>query len=622
MNPERVKHLAGAGAWLAANDDEPIKAVSKPVPAKGAVTLTLFPTEGAQSKKQVQLTLPELADVIQNTTRESKAVLPWLKFAKFGNKRTKHNSLRTNNNMISFTGIEADYDEEEISFEQAIDTVRRVKLNALLYTSASYKPDAPHWRVCLPLAKEIVLPSLYGLSGKELHRVEKERSDIRAQLVARINGCFGGTLCGVSFVLSQSFYYGGVGDNPSHRALVVNGGDYIDERPDLDASAIGKRHRKDKQPVDPSNKTDADKLADAGKWAGEGTAGSGSRTDIAGMFADIHSGKNYHESIRDIAMYFAATKLDIGAAKNLLYGALDASEGPHDERWEARRNGDQGVGHLVDTAYEKVAENEEIEAVHATAAPDTLFDPWAEFIVPEFPLDILSPVTQKFVVAQAEVIGCDVSSMTMATLTAYSGALDHSNSLKMMRHGNWYVTPRLWTLLNGDSSQKKTPIINAVTRPIEEYQQKLWNRYKDECLYAEDPETIRKPMRYVVYDTTIEKLADILSYSNRGVLVKRDEIAGWIGSMEKYGGTGRGASAKRAFWLQAYDGGSYIVDRIQRGQTIVNMLSTSLLGGIQPQRLSELQGLTSDGLLQRFLPVMMGASKFASDIVCGVGGTR
>ena len=100
--------------------------------------------------------------------------------------------------------------------------------------------------------------------------------------------------------------------------------------------------------------------------------------------------------IRDIAMYFAATKLDIGAAKNLLYGALDASEGPHDERWEARRNGDQGVGHLVDTAYEKVAENEEIEAVHATAAPDTLFDPWAEFIVPEFPLDILSPVTQKY----------------------------------------------------------------------------------------------------------------------------------------------------------------------------------------------------------------------------------
>ena len=348
-------------------------------------------------------------------------------------------------------GIEADYDEEEISFEQAIDTVRRVKLNALLYTSASYKPDAPHWRVCLPLAKEIVLPSLYGLSGKELHCVEKERSDIRAQLVARINGCFGGTLCGVSFVLSQSFYYGGVGDNPSHRALVVNGGDYIDERPDLDASAIGKRHRKDKQPVDPSNKTDADKLADAGKWAGEGTAGSGSRTDIAGMFADIHSGKNYHRvdpRHRHVLRchqvgYRRCEEPAVWCPRRIRRATRRALGGAAQRRSGCRTPGGA-------PAYEKVAENEEIEAVHATAAPNTLFDPWAEFIVPEFPLDILSPVTQKYVVVQAEVIGCDVSSMTMATLTAYSGALDHSNSLKMMRHGNWYVTPRLWTLLNGD----------------------------------------------------------------------------------------------------------------------------------------------------------------------------
>ena len=76
----------------------------------------------------------------------------------------------------------------------------------------------------------------------------------------------------------------------------------------------------------------------------------------------------------------------------------------------------------------------------AEARSETLFDPWAQFIVPEFPLDILSPVTQKYVTGQAEVIGCDVSSMTMATLTAYSGAIDHGTCLKMMRHGTWYVS--------------------------------------------------------------------------------------------------------------------------------------------------------------------------------------
>ena len=46
--------------------------------------------------------------------------------------------------------------------------------------------------------------------------------------------------------------------------------------------------------------------------------------------------------------------------------------------------------------------------------------------------------------------------------------------------------------------------------------------------------------------------------------MKRDEIAGWIGSMEKYSGS-KAASADRAFWLQAYDRGPFTVDRIGAG---------------------------------------------------------
>src|SRR5262249_48084747 len=60
----------------------------------------------------------------------------------------------------------------------------------------------------------------------------------------------------------------------------------------------------------------------------------------------------------------------------------------------------------------------------------------------------------------------------------------------------------------------------------------------------------------------------------------------------------------RAFWLKAYDGGPYTVDRMNRGELFIENLSVSLLGGIQPARLAETQGLTSDGLLQRLLPVM------------------
>ena len=69
-----------------------------------------------------------------------------------------------------------------------------------------------------------------------------------------------------------------------------------------------------------------------------------------------------------------------------------------------------------------------------------------------------------------------------------------------------------------------------------------------------------------VYDTTTEKLGMILFADQDlpGVLVKRDEITGWIGSMEKYASSGRGPVADRALWLQSHDGGLYAVDRVTR----------------------------------------------------------
>jgi hypothetical protein len=262
------------------------------------------------------------------------------------------------------------------------------------------------------------------------------------------------------------------------------------------------------------------------------------------------------------------------------------------------------------------------ESGDAQADASPLFDPWAQYVVPDFPSWVLPKVVNEYVSAQSVLIGCDRSTMAMSVLTAFSGAIDHRFALKMMRNGNWWEHPRLWTLLVGDSSRKKTPIINEVTRPLERHQNVLRMDYEarlrdyEAAKKDKDSDDIDKPdppVRYVVWDSTIEKLGEILSRSDHGLLVKRDEFAGWIGAMEKYGGTSRGAGADRGFWLQAFDGGPYTVDRVGRGETHVGNLSVSLIGGIQPARLAELHGLTTDGLLQRFIPVMMGAPKLAQD---------
>ena len=245
-----------------------------------------------------------------------------------------------------------------------------------------------------------------------------------------------------------------------------------------------------------------------------------------------------------------------------------------------------------------------------------MFDPRQPFVVPPFPFDILPGAAQEFVVTQSDVIGCDMSGMAMACLANFSAAIDHQIRLKMMRHGNWYARAALWILFIAASSGKKTPMLRAATNELHEIQNQLRKTYEAQLAYCkekDDPNLPAPPPRYVVHDTTIEKLAEILERNARGLLVERDEISGWIGAMERYGGTNRGASTDRAFWLQAYDGGGWLVDRIKRGETLVPNLSVSVAGGIQPSRLAELRGLTSDGLLQRFIPTMLQAPRFPKD---------
>jgi hypothetical protein len=258
----------------------------------------------------------------------------------------------------------------------------------------------------------------------------------------------------------------------------------------------------------------------------------------------------------------------------------------------------------------------------ASVAAAMLFDPWERYVVPEFPFHVLPGRLQDYVASQSTMIGCDPSAMAMCSLTAISGAVDHRFAVKMMRGGDWLEHPRLWTLLVGDPSTKKTPCINAATRPLELHEADLRRDYEarlrdyERAKQAKDNtvEKLDPPVRYVVFDTTTEKLGEIISRSEHGLLVKRDELSGWIGSMERYGGGAHGGSSDRGFWLKAYDGGPYGVDRIGRGEIYIPNLSSTLLGGIQPARMAELHGLTSDGLLQRFTPTMMRRATVPRDI--------
>lgn len=213
-------------------------------------------------------------------------------------------------------------------------------------------------------------------------------------------------------------------------------------------------------------------------------------------------------------------------------------------------------------------------------------------------------------------IGVDHAACAMTALTVCSGALDQSIRLKMRPRGDWVARPRLWTLLVGDPSTKKSPVMSSCMKPlkaVEANHGEAWRR--DMAKWKGMPKDQRgdpppPPTQFVFNNATVESIGDVLhEQGERGSLYETDEFAGWLGQMEKYDGGGKkGGAADRGFWATVFNGGPYTVNRVSKGRQYIQNLCLAFIGAVQPDRLSELVSLTSDGLLQRFIPVMMQES--------------
>ncbi|MHB1682832.1 MAG: YfjI family protein [Bacilli bacterium] len=109
------------------------------------------------------------------------------------------------------------------------------------------------------------------------------------------------------------------------------------------------------------------------------------------------------------------------------------------------------------------------------------------------------------------------------------------------------------------------------------------------------------PKRYVIGDATQEKIADLLIRNTHGLVMVRDELAGWLAGMEQ-----ENHRTDRGFFLNAWNGSDgYSVDRIGRGSLWVPTLCLSIIGGIQPAKLRRyideaVSDGGADGLLSRF----------------------
>ncbi|MBY6219018.1 DUF3987 domain-containing protein [Qipengyuania aquimaris] len=219
----------------------------------------------------------------------------------------------------------------------------------------------------------------------------------------------------------------------------------------------------------------------------------------------------------------------------------------------------------------------------------------------------------------------------MAMLATVASLIGGKRKLRPYTTADWAVPCILWCAVVGDPSSRKSPALAAVTDPLRDlekdnaeshsdalrefHEKSEWARasrkeWQDAVgkavksgedkprmpLDADEPcEPSRR--RALTMDSTPESLGPILQGNPQGVLAFRDELAGWFTSFERYSPGGR------EFWLEAFNGSTFVIDRKGAKEPIVLPFNgVSVLGGIQPAKLADaLLASPDDGLTARFL---------------------
>ncbi|MBI0535090.1 DUF3987 domain-containing protein [Roseomonas sp. KE2513] len=258
---------------------------------------------------------------------------------------------------------------------------------------------------------------------------------------------------------------------------------------------------------------------------------------------------------------------------------------------------------------------------------------------PPLPLALFPGAWPDWIGRAAEVSGAPADYVACALIAA-AGAMIGNARWGEPRPG-WREPPILNVALVGNPSSGKSPALSSVTSPLGQMEAEdnadldgrcadhrrlkqaakehraLWEAevraaVKGGTPPPSEPKDARDPeeptaRRFKTSDPTREAVRDLAAANPRGLLLIRDELAGWIAGMDRYG-SGGGGGADRAFYLEAWNGAEHVADRVKdraegrRGGTVIPHLTVGILGGIQPDRVASLLlSGDDDGLAARFL---------------------
>jgi len=215
-----------------------------------------------------------------------------------------------------------------------------------------------------------------------------------------------------------------------------------------------------------------------------------------------------------------------------------------------------------------------------------------------FPIDIFPTQIQDLINNAENTIGYNPDYLCTGILSISATAIGNYVNLF---NGSYSSQPILWLAIIGRQGIGKTHPLKFAKKPIEKKDSKNYKEFQELIQTYESQEKKGRKPKYkntILTDFTPEKLAETLQFNDKGILIFKDELIGWINSFDQYK---KGGDQQK--YLEFFNGGTLTVDRVSKDPIRVEKTNVNILGGLQPKKLKELaaNGRNDDGFLSRLL---------------------
>ena len=324
-----------------------------------------------------------------------------------------------------------------------------------------------------------------------------------------------------------------------------------------------------------------------------------------------------------------------GTVKTIRSGITAAHKAPHPDLPDREPSGGNGTP-LSDLSGSQTGKQKANDEGHAKSRkvetgswdePDwTLLDD-RRGELPDFPLEVLPASLRGWLLRTARGAGVTPGHVAVPFLGIASSLIGTARRVRASR--SWSEPLTMWVAIIGFSGTGKTPGLDVTRRALSliererkykiaelqrehetraqkaKAEKKKWEQAVADAVEAgvpapPKPEGATDPRPFVaprlcVSDSTIERIAVLLEVRPRGMAFVADELARLFLNMRRYS-----SGQDNEFWLEAWNGKNFIVERQGRPPVVVDYLLVGVTGAFQPDKLARAFQGDDDGMYARF----------------------